>query len=194
MQEHGLLSTTALLDLFEVCGDERFRIESCHRPESIPIIHAVHGHAVIRDQKPMSDRSVRKSLAGDLEPADWYRELNSRVFFWLTEERLNTLLNARAYRDQRHDVLVVDTRRLVERHEHRIVLSPLNSGCTIPFPHKRDLKTFQRMTEYPYASRKRLPDPIVELAVDYGVPDIRDLVTEVRETAAGQGTKIIWKR
>src|SRR5258707_5561077 len=92
--KYGLLSTTALLDLFESRGDERFRIESCHRPESIPILHPKHGCAVIRDQKPMSDRSVRKALVGTLEPTDWYRELNSRVFFWLTEERLNTLLNS----------------------------------------------------------------------------------------------------
>ena len=101
VEEHGLLSTTALLDRFEVGGDERFRIESCHRPESITINHAVHGRAVIRDQKPMSDRSVRKALAGGLKPADWYRELNSRVFFWLTEERLNTFMNARAYPGER---------------------------------------------------------------------------------------------
>src|SRR5882762_11831030 len=70
IQKHGLLSTTALLDLFESRGDERFRIESCHRPESIPIVHPIHGRAVIRDQKPMSDRSVRKALVGGLKPAD----------------------------------------------------------------------------------------------------------------------------
>jgi hypothetical protein len=194
MQEHGLLSTTALLDLFEVRGDERYRIESCHRPKSITIVHAAYGRAVIRDQKPMSDRSVGRALEDGLKPADWYRELNSRVFFWLTERRLNGLLNARAYRDQKHNVLIVDTKRLVERHQLRIMLSPLNSGCTLPFPHKRGPGTFRRLAEYPFASRMRLPDPIVELAVDYSIPDIRDLVTEVRETAAGADTKVIWKR
>jgi hypothetical protein len=192
--EHGLLSTTALLDLFEVRGDERFRIESCHRPESIPINHPVHGRAVIRDQKPMSDRSVRRALVGGLKPADWYRLLNSRVFFWLSEERLNTLMNARAYRCQRHNVFVVDTRSLVERHEHRIMLCAMNSGCTIPFPHKRGRETFQTIADYPYAGRKRNRDPIVELAVDDGVPDIRDFVTEVREAGAEQPTKVTWKR
>src|ERR1700688_4530360 len=83
VEEHGLLSTTALLDLFEVRGDERFRIESCHRPESIPISNIEYGLAVIRNQKPMSDKSVRRALEDGLKPADWYRELNSRVFFWL---------------------------------------------------------------------------------------------------------------
>lgn len=195
VERRGLLSTTALLDLFEKWGDERFRIESCHRPESIPICHPVYGRAVIRDQKPMSDPSVRKALAGSgLEPSDWYRELNSRAFFWLTEERLNRLMNARAYRRQRHHVFIVDTRRLVERHEHRIVLSSINSGCTIPFPHKRGPKTFRRIADYPYAERKRNRDPIVELAVDYSVPDIRDFVAEVREAGAGQHTKVVWER
>jgi hypothetical protein len=194
VERHGLLSTTALLDLFEVRGDERFRIESCHRPENIAINHAVHGQAVIRDQKPMSDRSVCRALVGSgLKPADWYRELNFRVFFWLSEERLNTLMRARAYRRQRHTVLVVDTMRLVERHEHRIMLSAINSGCTIPFPHKRGLETFRRIAEYPYTRRKRNRDPIVELAVDYSVPDVRDFVTEVREGGAEQPTKVIWK-
>jgi hypothetical protein len=194
VEKHGLLSTSALLDLFEVHDDERFRIESRHRPESITIEHAVHGRAVIRDQKPMSDRSVRKALIGGLKPAEWYRELNSRVFFWLTEERLNTLMNARAYRDKRHMVLIVETRRLVERHEKGIMLSAMNSGCTIPFPHKRGPMTFRRLAEYPYAARKRTRDPIVELAVDHSVPDIRDFVLEVREAGAGEGSETVWRR
>jgi hypothetical protein len=195
VERHGLLSTTALLDLFEKRGDERFRIESCHRPESIPICHPVHGRAVIRDQKPMSDRSLRRALLGSgLEPAGWYRELNSRVFFWLSEERLDRLMNARAYRNLGHHVLIVDTRRLVERHEQRIMLSSINSGCTIPFPHKRGPETFRRLSEYPYAAKRRDRDPIVELAVDYSVPDIRDFVTEVREAGAGQPTKTVWRR
>ncbi len=194
IRQHGLLSTSALLDLFEKSGDERFRIEACHRPDSIPICHPVHGQAVIRDQKPMSDPSVRKALAGSgLEPADWYRELNSRVFFWLTEERLDRLMNARAYRNKRHHVLVIHTRSLVERHEHRVMLSAINSGCTIPFPHKRGQETFRRIADYPYAAKRRSRDPIVELAVDYSVPDIRDFVTEVREAGAGQPATLLWK-
>ena len=72
------------------------------------------------------------------------------------------------------------------------MLSPLNSGCTIPFPHARDLTTFRRLTDYPYENRKRLADPFVELAVDHSVPDIRELVTEVREIGAGKHAKVIW--
>jgi len=55
IERHGLRSTTALLDLFEVAGSDRERIESQHRPESETIHHPRYGTAVIRDQKPMSD-------------------------------------------------------------------------------------------------------------------------------------------
>jgi len=116
IRRHGLLSTSALLDLYEVTGGERARLEGAHRPESVEIVHPKHGKAVIRDQKPMDDRGLRRALTDGLMPEDWYRILNAKVFFWLTEDRLNRLLGARAYRDLRHDVLVVDTRELLSKH------------------------------------------------------------------------------
>ena len=194
IQRHGLLSTSALLDLFEVHGKERFRLESCHRPESVEITHPVHGSTVIRDQKPMSDQSLRRALEDGLKPTDWYHELNSRVFFWLTQERLSTFLNARAYRHALHTVLVVDTRSLVSQHQDRIMLSPMNSGCTLPFPHKRGRETFMRMKDYPYSARRWHRDPIVELAVDHSIPDARDFVVQVREDGAERPTVVLWKR
>jgi len=194
IQKYGLLSTTALLDLFEMTGDDRFRIESCHRPESVTIVHTKHGPAVVRDQKPMSDDSLKKALAGSMKNSTWYRLLNSKVFFWLNERRLTKLLGARAYRNKRHDVLVLDTRRIVAAHESKIALSPMNSGCTIPFPHKRGPQTFRSLATYPYHSRKRLRDPIVELAVEYSVSDIAESVLEVWESSADHDRKLIWKR
>jgi Family of unknown function (DUF7002) len=53
IQHHGLLSTTAILDLFEVKADCREAIESRKRPESVVITHPQHGTATIRDQKPI---------------------------------------------------------------------------------------------------------------------------------------------
>ena len=66
IQAKGLLSTSALLDLFEVNGQERFAIESCHRPKSVTIEHPKHGRAVIRDQIPMREGSLLKCLQGYL--------------------------------------------------------------------------------------------------------------------------------
>ena|SRR5208282_3252377 len=107
IRKQGLLSTTALLDLFGINAEERFKIESCQRPKCFLISHPRLGDAVVRDQKPMSDKALRRCLQ-NMEPREWYETLNRKVFFWLTRERLLTLLSARAYRNREHCVLTLD--------------------------------------------------------------------------------------
>lgn len=193
MRDHGLRSTSALLDLFEIGGAERFGIESCHRPDSVTIHSERHGSAVIRDQKPMSDSSLRRCLQG-MSPREWYELLNGKAFFWVSEKRLDTLLNARAYRNREHCVLTVDTALLVSRHIERICLSPMNSGCTKPFPHPRGRKTFLPVSDYPFEERRRAgKDGVVELTVEYSVPDIADLVRRVERVRTGQSAVVIWE-
>ena len=92
IHRHGLLSTAALLELYAVPSSQRELYESQHRPEIVPLRHPAHGIAELRDQKPMSDAALRHALRGDLTPADWYRVLNARVFFWTTPERLASLV------------------------------------------------------------------------------------------------------
>jgi hypothetical protein len=195
--KRGLLSTTALLDLFEYEGAKRQAIEAVHRPESVRIKHADLGTAVIRDQKPMSDAGLVRALRDGLTPEEWYRILNSRVFFWLTKDRLNRLLTAKAYINDVHDVLVVDARPLVASYRRAITLSPINSGATKPMPHPRGRDTFLPIDDYPYrawTAKRRNRDPIVELAVAGGVPDIAEYVVEVLEMRGGETLKHIWQR
>lgn len=191
IQKHGLLSTSALLDLFEVKGAPREALEARHRPESVMIRHPRHGVAVVRDQKPMDDAGLRRSLQGGLSPSDWYQLLNARVFFWLREKRLETLLHARAYKHKRQTILTVDTARLLARHEARVLLSPLNSGATKPYPQPRGPSTFLPLATYPFSewdAKRRRKDPVVELTVTHSVPDIRDFVLQVEEVGGGQPT------
>ena len=61
IKAHGLLSTSALLELYGVNGEERRRIEGHRRQESITIRHDEHGSAVIRDQKPISESALQKA-------------------------------------------------------------------------------------------------------------------------------------
>jgi len=182
IENHGLLSTSALLDLFQYQGPLRDRIEAAHRPESIQIEHQERGIAVIRDQKPMSDAGLERCLLGYTAP-DWYRSLNGKVFFWATEERLSRMLNAGAYRDMVHDVLIIDAPAMIRRYHERITLSPMNSGCTKPYPHPRGPDTFLPITKYPFDEWRRRRgargDPLVEVAVEYSVPDVRKFVTQV---------------
>jgi len=191
IKERGLLSTSALLDLYSVKGGERTAIESCHRPESVEVHGSKLPRAVIRDQMPMNDAGLRRALPPRLKPSDWYEILNQKVFFWLTEERLHRLTGARAYNGREHDVLEVNTRSLVEAHRDKIWLCPINSGCTKPMPHPRDETAFARIEGYPYdqwRAKRRRGERAVELAVDYAVPDIRD---HIRRVVIKQGSTTV---
>lgn len=182
IRRRGLLSTTALLDLYGVTGAARVNVEERRRPASVPLERAGLHPAVVRDQLPMDDVGLRRCLPAHLTPPDWYRPLNQKVFFWLTRDRLIRLLKAGTYRDRPHIVIEVSTRALVELHRERIWFCPMNSGCTKPFPHPRDENTFRRISDYPYANwrKRRAPgERVVEIAVDYSVPDIARCVTRV---------------
>ena len=186
--KHGLLSTAALLDLFEIFGEERNRLESCHRPEYVRIEHGRNGEAWIRDQKPMSDKGLSRALVGNLTPSDWYRTLNGYVFFWTSLERLERLLCARAYRNDEHLILQLDTAQLANEHWKDISLCPINSGCTVPVPHERGRHSFLHPDEYPFEEwrlRRGVKEAVVEVAVARGVPRVRDFVIS-RELRRGR--------
>jgi hypothetical protein len=181
IKEAGLLSTTALLDRFQVRGHRRHELESCRRPRSVTITHPAHGTAVIRDNIPLLEKVLVRTLVG-MTPREWYETLNRRVFFWVDRQRLEKLRNAGAYEAREHDILTVETAPLVERHLDAITLSPMNSGATHPgAQYPRGVGTFKPIADYPWEERlaKNRREPVVELAVDYAVPDIADLVLNV---------------
>jgi hypothetical protein len=117
----GLLSTSALLDLCGSVGEERGRIESQHRPKPVPLACGKYGAILIRDQKPMSDAALHKCLTNGMTPAEWYATLNRKVFFWVTEKRLNNMLGA--YSGRAHIVLVLDSSKLLNRPSLSVTLS-----------------------------------------------------------------------
>ena len=195
IRKRGLLSTSGLLDMFEINGEKRYQIESCHRPECVAISHPGLGTAVIRDQKPMSDAALRKCLQ-NMNPRHWYETLNRKVFFWVNRERLLGLLSARAYRSRKHCVLTLDTSRMVERHLARITLSSINSGSTVYNPQPRGVQTFQPIASYPFdhwlKKRRSRTKAVIELAVDYAVSDIADLALRVDHMQGDELLETVW--
>ena len=139
IQRHGLLSTTSILDLWEVKGTQRTRVEGEIRRSRVELNHPAHGRVVIRDQKPMYEKKLRKALL-DCTLEEWCKLLNRKVFFWPSMERLNTHMSARENRGEKHLVLTLDSYRLTVAYENKITLCPLNSGNTIPFAHKRGIQ------------------------------------------------------
>lgn len=197
IEQHGLLSTSSLLDLFCVCGEQRLQIEERHRPEGVTIEHPAHGVAVVRDQKPMDDLGLERALEGtDLTPRDWYLILNEKVFFWVRRERLDRMMGARAYKAHPKTVLCLCTEELLMRHAGKVMLAPMNTGCTKPWPHERGPSTFLPLDEYPFAEsrRKRGVNAIVELAVVGAVPDVRDLVIRVEAVEPSGDATILFER
>jgi hypothetical protein len=176
--QHGLLSTTALLDLFEYKGQARFEIESQLRLKTFRITHAKHGTAYIRDQDPMRDRPedgicLDKCLVG-ITPQQWFEFLNKKVFFWADLTGLNFMLGAKLYRGGSHYVITVDTQKLTDRYAKKISVSSLNSG-SLYGRKPRTLDTFKPISQYP-----QMPW-VTELVVDYSIPDILDLTVSVDE-------------
>jgi len=180
IQQHGLLSTTALLDLFEAPAEQRYSLEAQRRPESVPIHHPAHGTAWIRDNKPINETVLRRTLKGMTEE-EFYLTLNSRVFFWVSIDRLDRLRNAPPYRNRRHDILELDTAALLKRHYQRVELCHLNSGAVHPAAtYPRGAGTFAPIESYQYGERKLVSsEPVVEVTVSYAVPDVRDFVISV---------------
>ena len=181
IKKHGLRSTTALLDLFEVHENERDPIESARRLDSVRIEHPVHGVAWIRDNKPINETVLRRTLVG-MSEADWYRTLNGRVFFWLSKNRVKSLRNAPAYRDRKHDLIVLDTARLLDYYANVVELSHLNSGAVHPAAdYPRGAGTFSRISDYPWTERLATAprEPIVELTLPYMLEDVEPFLVGV---------------
>ena len=173
------LSTTAVLDRYDIKGAERHNLESEHRAEKVAV-GPPGDQVVLRDQKPMAPERFRKALPDHVTPSQWYRHLNGMVFLWAQEARLHRLLDAQHYQGCEHDVLTVDTASLVKAYEPKILLCHMNSGNTFPKPSKRDFGAFKSIADFPGPTKKA----VVEVVVEYAIPDIASFVIGGRHSGS----------
>ena len=92
------------------------------------------------------------------------------------------MLGAKAYKDLRHDLLIVDAERLVRSRLPRIRLLRMNRVCTKPFPHPRDINLFQRIEDFPFDTLPAKEDPpktLAELCVIERVDNVAEAVIDV---------------
>ncbi len=188
---HGLLSTSALLTLAGLDGNDRRQLEFRHRPMPVTLPNGV----ILNDQRPMPPAALRRCLVDGTTPEEWYALLNSRVFFWLDPERLNRQLRAGGLVPRA--VLVIDPRQLLARHAQAASVSPINSGAALRRPAVRGKATFVPYDEWRHTgwrsesttaaspTRPQSHAP-VELSLDGAVRDILEFVLDVRSLEAGE--------
>jgi hypothetical protein len=196
IEEHGLLSTLALVDLFEPPADVRESILGSVRRKSIALKSDVHGPAVVRDQGPLKflDRVLEEGTTFD----EYLDLLNGRVFFWATRQRLLRLLGATRYRKHHQTVLHIDTRQLLIAHPEA-ELAGLNTGSVhVPNMPSRGKSTFQPIGDYPYDEWRKRPgrrdDAVVEVTVPYAVPGVRDFALRVERWHDGEPIEVLYER
>jgi alkylated DNA nucleotide flippase Atl1 len=181
IERHGLRSVTALLDLLYVDPDQRRAIEKELRPETVIMSDADLGRFEIRDQKPLNVDKLQSCLT-DMAVSEWVELLNRKVFFWPTDQRVEDLLGALAYRGREHLVLVVNTESLLAVHESAVTLAPINTGSVLYDPPPRGRHTLLPIADYPFEEWRRRRGPrkaIAEVAVDYAVVDIVNHIVHV---------------
>lgn len=179
--------------LVELCVDQRHReaLLAGHRrwSESIDLPDA--GTATLRDQAPLNLAKLDRCLEDDMTVPEWLTMLNGFVFFWPTVAKVAGLL--KAYADEDHDVIVVDTRRLVSRYANEIRLSRMNTGSTSPMAFARGASTFRRINDYPLLERsRRKSSAVAEVVVPVGIPNVAELAVRVERWSGDQRGGVIW--
>jgi hypothetical protein len=197
IRERGLISTQAIVDLYQPDDETCAEILATVRRRKITLTRDGLPDITIRDQLPA--KFLHACMNEGVSPQEYLDALNSRVFFWVSLQRLKTLLHARPYRNLRHTVLHVDTAELLRAYQGRVQLAPYNTGSMhVPNAPKRGPDVFTDLADYPYDDwarrRGRSGDPIVELTIDYAVPGISSYVIRAETWADGLPTELLYAR
>ena len=154
--------------------------------------------AVIRDQGPLNQETLKKQLAHQrkLRPGiptleEWYRRQNDRVFFFPTCKKAKELAKKYLEKGAPQKIIVVCTKSLIEAHRERIELAAYNSGSTEHQGEDVVSKGWEKwhdelflpLEDYDYQhwlkKRGRSGGPVREVTVRGGVADIAKHLVDV---------------
>ena len=159
VMEHGLLSTSALLNRFAIYGQRRNVLERTRRAKREPITHPDYGTVYLNDQFPLFEGGLKKCLV-DMSIEEWCLSLNRRVFFWAEEANLNSLVQAQKKKGYGGMLLSVQRKALHDAFGDQIELSPINSGNATRKAAMRGSAIFASVSAYPHSR-------VVEVTVPY---------------------------
>jgi hypothetical protein len=198
IMRHGLYCADQLLDLFEATDAQRAAAHDRPRRTAVALnTHPLYGKATIRDQGPLDLKMLKRVLNPDTSIAEWLALLDSLVFLWPTTKRVRCFLQAEAYAEKQHDVIVLETAQLIARHGDRLLLSRLNSGATRSIEHKRGRDTFwplddPRTTERLRGGRR--DRAVAEIAVPGGVSDASEFAIRIERWYGPESDHVLWER
>lgn len=182
IQRYGLLSTSRLLDLFEIETLQRTLLETSRRAVAVSLHNPSHESVILNDQAPLNEEALKRCLDDNLTPDEWLKLLNKRVFFWPSKENLHRHLNARFNRTRSREILIVNTLSLSQAYAENIELCPINSGVTFRKAARRGKSTFTPLLKYSFAEWSKLRgqrDKVQELTVLHQIPDITNHIIDV---------------
>ena len=173
IERYGLLSASELAALCGVQGDNAVELRERRRSQAITLPSSDGYEFVLRDQKPMSDKTLRKCLDDSLEPSDWYRAVNSRVFFFVHPNKVTQLQSAKATAGSKKLLLKIDTKSFLSKYYEVCEVTTFNVGFALRKPVRRSLRSFIPLRRYSGSISR-----IVELTVPGSVPDIMDFISD----------------
>ncbi|HEY4193173.1 MAG TPA: hypothetical protein VGM46_11060 [Mesorhizobium sp.] len=185
----GLLTTSDILDRWEVEAGYRLELTRCRRKTDVTLHHPDNGVIVVSNNEPLSELKLQSILDDGLTSGDWLEMLNSRVFFFVDQKQLSRLANSRSNSSLSKDVLVIDTKRLADAYFEKIEISPINSGNTNYDAVRRGRSTFTKLRGtsfelWRYSRGNKSADKISEVCIPSSILDVTDFVVEIREAKA----------
>ena len=141
----------------------------------------------------MTESALSRCLTDGMTPRDWYQECMDWSSSGSTRAPRPAAWCVGPTRDTPHLVIEFDTAKLLDAHAANVLLSPINSGSTAYNPVPRGAATFSSIERFPYEYLRRKRgnrrNAVVELTVQYAVPDAIDFVTSAEIVRPGGGTE-----
>ena len=171
LQEHGLLSTAALVSRSSLTPEVREQVLTERRPEAVHLEVPDFESVVVRDQAPLNLAKLAGALTDGMTTQEWLSFLNSLVFLFPDRVTLETLYEK--YKTEPAVVVELNARSLVEAYGALVRVSSINSGATVYVAASRGRETFRGIRQF---DNKR---KVKEVALTVDIPDLASHVVSV---------------
>jgi hypothetical protein len=153
IEARRLSSTKKILANSTFSQEEKTKYLTERRPVHLQVDGIDGSVVMVRDQRPISEKALAKTLTDDWTVGQFIESLNSRIFFWPNLKRL--AIHYKRYQSENPRIIRVRSKAMVEKNTHNLRFCHLNSGATRCHPKwkappPRGANTFVRVDEWPY--------------------------------------------